>query len=775
MAELILDPFGLESDESAYVITRAEQFPEVRLKVRESMRASRPYRMIVRQASLWDWFADIRLDPTVAVRRRDPVGELREKLNLVALPQWLVAEPRLIVEWKLLEQAGSKHVNQSVDDWVRVVRLGSLWGKKMLLPDDVPVLLREIHELSWTELHPRLQTLIREKVTDWSQDSHLGPFLKWLNQGNLQEYARAFDYAQRVVGYPHERVSTWLGACGLTELARLQDWSGWASRLAPSLIPNEAVPQQINAAVRRYIIDYVAGQPEALETVAKQMSGRIPGERSALTHLLTSWEGPITRDTVFALMQSFHGDQLVATAAEYVEVPEPLPLPEDGAPEEVLQWVRHQYTPFSRWTRAVGKPELTGPHAATFERWFFTKATQLDPIQYSVYGLVDYVETLAEPAVLIVLIDGMGLEWVPDLMQELKKSNLHPVKPVHSRFTILPSITEYAKPALIRGQEPRQMQGYAANTEGYRTLLSARLHGKNVQVINEADRATDLVELVAREVHAGSAPSYYLYLANQLDQILHRPATERQRRNRARSYLIDTCKRVREACDNYALVTNRKLTVVFAADHGHTILPPTGRALEIPEGGEVTHSRAVKLPAGTQTTLEGARYLDAETWGLAEPFLVAEGHNYFGNRPPGTVHGGMLPEEVVIPVVTVQPGLTVQDAITDPLIAVKGRVLRNRASSRVQIRIENPNEETVFVCQLVISHATGLPSIVEVPAHGSQEIEAVLDSRGLRSGLVRLDAKYSLRCQDREVGARSCVVPLEVRGAAAETSLDDLF
>lgn len=95
----------------------------------------------------------------------------------------------------------------------------------------------------------------------------------------------------------------------------------------------------------------------------------------------------------------------------------------------------------------------------------------------------------------------------------------------------------------------------------------------------------------------------------------------------------------------------KRVRVVVSTDHGCCSLPQASRGMKMPKGAkpDEEHSRFVYLDEEEQLD-QNWYYLQREKFGLRDSIAIVKGYAFVGNRKPkGLVHGGMTPEETIIP------------------------------------------------------------------------------------------------------------------------------
>lgn len=764
MIELVFDTYGLEEKGSALVLSHPTAYAECRLRIRQAVVSGTNLRVIVTNPGMASWFEDLLQDDRIEVRTRDPIKEMREAFGTADLPTILLESPGLVGEWDLLRDTGNKPSSQTVVDWILARRMAQIWGRTHLSAEDVAELVGWLAAHPWRDIEPGLTALAMLKFDSWTTEPGLDALLAWMKE-NPHKRSHVFALAQRLVGYPSSCVMAWLGHEGWAELVALEQWSKLTNQLPLVGLDLALIPSALNVSVRLYLLSQLSS-PEKLDEVVAQISGSLPGEVAALDRILDGRVAPVSRKAVEDLRAKFGDHPVVSAFEELVPPAPPLAFPGESA-EAVLEWVVSSYIPFYRWTRRTKQGHLTAEWAGQFETWQVRNFPLLSQkLELTTLGITDHAAKFAHDGVLLVIIDGLGAEWTNDLIGILEGHDLLQVAPTQARFTVAPSITAYAKAAMIRGLRPMGLPDKSWNTGEYESLLRSRWTDRSVHAISDLDHHRKLRQLVTAEE---DGKGFYLYLANRLDDLLHQSMSAQKRWHEVRAYLVDICASIREACEYYDTSFGKPLPVVITGDHGHCILPSCATGLGSPEVGCVTHGRVVELEETPFSVPNGAILLEPEMWGLKRPVLVASIYSYWGSRPAGGVHGGLTPEEMVTPVLTVQRGVGTSECDGELAFAVLGTVRRSKPTNHVSLEITNPNSLPIKLVDLEVNGIELLQpdTAAKVEAENKVEIEVNIDGRGLKSEVEILEGRCTYRCAGRTT-QQQIRIPVRTTGGAID-------
>jgi len=216
-------------------------------------------------------------------------------------------------------------------------------------------------------------------------------------------------------------------------------------------------------------------------------------------------------------------------------------------------------------------------------------------------------------------------------------------KPPESLFAPVPSITSVCKMAVLTGTLPDQCGAdlLAALSRTY------RLNGAEVQLSASWQDAERL--------RLAPATRLVVYRENRIDEQLHHTGSYRVLVEDSSRVLLRVAQLVARWVTDFRCLHQALPLALLTADHGFTYGPPPGQETQSHRPLNPTH-RCVEIegaPSAGELSDGSLTFLDQERFHLSRSYVAARGR-YFGT---GTAsgwalsHGGLLPEEVIIPVV----------------------------------------------------------------------------------------------------------------------------
>ena len=311
---------------------------------------------------------------------------------------------------------------------------------------------------------------------------------------------------------------------------------------------------------------------------------------------------------------------------------------------------------------------------------------------------------------LFLIIDGLGY-W---FLQEYLPSSLK-IKFLKKCFCFVPSVTAVNKPSLLSGKLPSETKGnYNKLAQQLKALIG-----------NDANET--ITSFAKKKFKCG------IYFVNSFDDILHRPY----------AYDILTQELKTKLMHVFEEVSQLEDMCIITADHGFTILPhKKENLLELGNlDGEVSHSRVVKL--NRDIKIDSQLWIKIDEY-LPDSYCVARGYKYIESFPKGATHGGITPEEVIVPFILITPS---SEGFIPLDIKIHGEIWKQKINP-VNILIENSNRNSVIVEDLYIEFVK-LPSKPIALKEGTNIISANFDARKIRDQEKQIRIYYKVKYEGK--------------------------
>jgi len=479
---------------------------------------------------------------------------------------------------------------------------------------------------------------------------------------------------------------------------------------------------------------------DAFTTMLGQVSGHLVAEFEALQALLRSGDVSVDADLVRQVCLKFapiHDrlEQELADLHLQVTPPRPPRPNPDGTwtADEWLGWAMEHYLPYRFWLEEIGRYDgEIAAHADAYAEWLYASYPKLHlTCPRMVYrGLLALRDRLAGPdPVLILVLDNLNYKFHPDLVRHLQAQGFF-VERSTPYLAMLPSCTEVSKKCLFVGQ-PEPFSGTAYEKPTLAAWAQA-LGGRRVRYLPDIGA----LRAVKRREHD-------VYFLNYLpvDDALH--ADEQQTgvpysaavRQQLRALAGD----VRAFAERIGAM--RDLVVIVTSDHGSTRISadapnPIDRHFY---ASRVTdkHDRHVTISDEELAALPGnVRFecyvFERKRFGLPTNYLAARSTYRFADPGAGIyVHGGLSPEETIVPLTVFTPLVVAPKPLTIRLLADE---FRYGVKSLIRLELVNPNQYACQeVCVQVLTPGTGADPATVGDLEALSQTEVQIEVRIRRS------------------------------------------
>lgn len=364
--------------------------------------------------------------------------------------------------------------------------------------------------------------------------------------------------------------------------------------------------------------------------------------------------------------------------------PEPSLMPD--RPPDVLTWFTQQYLPYREWQELTNDQQALHhvlELAQCFAEWylaFYPRAL----VSSNASAFLSFLKTGAlrqrrtRFVTLLVVLDGLHQTDAHHLQQVLlEKTKRLTVRHSTLAFTAIPTVTQFAKEALLKGRPPKDS-------------AEVSLLGEDV-----SERQSPLDRL-----QSGRPGDLFIWRIQEPDRTYHS-------RNSYDTLESEVEGQLNTVAGKIAAVTNQlsdkiALRVILTSDHGR-LLGTSLRCVPVPMGMQA-HGRAAwgcvrqDFPASGYILDGNMVYLYGERFGLSEDvviildessFLTSDGKQGAERYP----HGGLFPEEVLVPWIELERDVVpTQDVGTDIRVRITGK---GRAGQRGVLDIEIANAHEI--------------------------------------------------------------------------------
>lgn len=783
-----IDPFCTEESPQALHVHTEEDWAEARRAVQGAIRGGTSLLVAVHNPAMPHWFDSYRVYPEVTFTSCCPLELLAGALGVTRdrMPTALAEDPGAIVRSGLLYKAGQYPLRpgQSALSWVLENSLGPFWGLAKLAE---PVHMNGLLRCCLTAepplgSDPTFILMRDEVVAAWCDEKPYGPLVRWLFEGDLSERARTIVLHALSLRYPREartRAMQFEGRLG--DLASLQDADQFAEAVDLRLCWEMEIPAYFSAALGACLRGFLDAKEtdriqECVSGYLREEMTIIEGHLQAhLSEIDSSWT-PLLRGLAAVFRDTGNEGRKTANFLHsLLPAGTPSPLAADTPWDRVREWLEKEYFPFYDWCVRVDRQTDTAPHVGEFEAWLMNSYDDVSRTDgFHPFAVRRKLSALASRGpVLFVVVD--GLSWIDsqrwkDLLSECGIACVESVMGV----TTLPTITPVAKPSLMGGQLPGQLdnteQSVVRYAEKYAQMLGLPMNDIAYAAYSEKSLASLL----------NSPKKAYLYMYNEVDAQLHKPHSPEQRRGAIMRLLRDLAEEIARAQGDFRKMFGQGLAVVTASDHGYTELGNTqGKRLNVPEedGVRVVDGRVVwwRKQEDIPEASDFWRIDEGFLRGVDYRFYTARGYDYVNSRPRGATHGGLTPQEAVVAALVLDP--LENAAYQPPTLVLSGTVRRGCPANETRLAVSNPNEAALEIREVSLrltKPTCAMP--VSIPAKATVELPCTVDAGAVRDPQLQITGFIQAGLKGRkgvQTPVRLCV---QTTGAAVlDTDFENEF
>lgn len=755
MIRVILDTHGFLSVHSEYIIDDVHSYVSVYAGILNAIDKQSTAYILVKYQIAFTWLKNMSLrypQGTFVFETLDARQALAEKWG-VSLPNDLKNEE--VTENGLLELDLTPQPGQGFEEILLAHFFSPYLAGKTFPITQLPQLLQSVHLETWktNRSAPLLARVLQNRLEEWKSKARTSEQRQVIelfgdHPAQLRDLLMQFSVLR---AYPR------LGEAVLGNI--YPAFAALKLQLQDLPVEEAAIPAVISQ-VTYHLNDHAPQSAEELSALLAQVSGLLGVEYETIERHLDShpeWITPALVDQIevkFAALSRRFGKRIAGLRAQIRPAKPQAPDPNWNA-EQMLAWATQSYLPYQAWCSEQEKfDQDLFAYGDQFSAWLMTRWNDLHANSgRMVFNILPHIAPeLRKPerVNLVLVVDNLGwsfAEMLRDLFQQ-KSFYLLGTEPY---LAMLPSETEISKKCLLSGSA-----GYTAiDDKTYKGMLEKGwvpyFGDHTIRYIS------DIGGLGA--VNAIEASTYVVnYLA--VDKTLHRSKDEigMSHRKHIRHLLEGLVENVSDFVNKHAIGDRVRIHVV--SDHGSTQIPAefsndldpaffkqTGFDARSHRYLEVSNERFAALAENLKMD---CFFLPANDFYLPANVLCARRANRFLPLDKDVfVHGGLLPEEVIVPYMTFEPA-TVPLKNLDVLL--KKNQFRYRLET-VEIEIGNPNEAAVEQVQVSVLNGN-----VE------WEFETIALLNGRRSLVRQSQARFKLTALPEEQSLLSLRVRFRSRG-----------
>lgn len=763
--EIAIDPYKIDKEQSSFIVLTKDDYVNTRLGIRSIAADDTALRVVIKNRGLIKWFKD--LDGNISLRTVSPIEVLKTLLNCSDLPKILIQSPQKIVDLDLISLAHDNPIkpSQSSLEWILEVAIKFPWIRENLKEGgDVSQVLEWLVKYKNAYIDNVIVQLCIEKIKIWGDRSPFRELLEWLEPEPF-ERAYLFGLCQNLQDYPEFQKARWLQPEGQWSIfCQLPNYAKWVKEI-PSIGRLDISPS-LGVKIKDYIQEKV-NQEGLTIGIAKELSGALKVEEDAIYRYLSSSytnKSDLSAEAIKILEHKFKGGALKDILSNLNPVDNPPDIPNNLKIEEVIKWLGKCYYPFRAWCRTVDKEDLLDTPINNFEDWLINNYADLLASQPETFvcGVRKTVHSLIQEgaSVLIVIIDGLAWQWKDYLIDSFKTNGFYLEREPEIRFSMLPSVSETSKPAIISGLSlSDSIKPPGLSLEFYNRLFK-EAYGKYVSEYVVATDSTDTLLNLLRE-----KSNVFLYLFNEVDGIAHEHSNNSLRDTNIKTSIAKLLLNIRCAVEEYERLHENGLKIVIVGDHGYLPIPKHFSKFSVDDTVLCHHGRVAE---GIE--IEGCYSLKQD----GNIYAVAKGFNILGKKPRGCVHGGLTPDEVAVPLMILST--TPPAEPLKPSLVLDGEIKRHYPECQFTVEISNPNKYKLSLSAVEIDFVKLIdPLPIEILPSSTGRLIGILDATNIDDAEVVLRYQIKSCCLGQD-NNKIGTITLKTKGAAlADKSFEEEF
>jgi hypothetical protein len=680
LVHLVFDPFRIYGGDGQRVAGLAQELTAFRavgdlLRNPPDSNTGHPRTYVLDRVS-WEHFRTFRSVKGVRVQEYTPRGQVQFLIGAEP-PAWLTDE--VIVAWGLLQRPTPAVQDEwtatasswllpgiceaaSFSEWLSIAASG-VCPEPITVSPVVDWLAERLRFLAGQEIP--LADVVAEIAEQFRESAApLGFARKWARRRAMLPLTRpSAEKPLSIPGLPSESV---------LDLAR----ANYLPLLFPLPPPlHEEVSRLMCKAVRTAQIE----RPDTFEQVVLSLNALWDNVAEELDRWLQINPRGLSEQSARHLekLPGFEGNELAERIVRLFAPPPPIARWTD-LDDSFDEWVNAYADYIERNFYRRTLPPAEEDPAQPFARWVKSNSTVFfnhpDRSYFCVAVLVQQALKQGRP-VILVLVDALAIHVVASALSALGQELGEPPTRLRYSFSPVPTITEVCKEAILGGELPQNCHGNLSQTLLRRYSLTA-----------------DQLQLAAHwhdaeRVRVTRAVRLLVYRDNRLDEQLSTFTSYRALRESFSPIIASVARLVRQWTEEFKHWHGSPPLVILTGDHGFTFGPKSVRDNAVRD----LH-RCISLgdgkPEDSDLRDESLTFLDRDTFHLRSNYLVARGRSSGRGTISGWVlsHGGLLPEEVIVPVVE---WFGDQQALPLPEVSVPAGAARDRGHWVITLHLRN--------------------------------------------------------------------------------------
>lgn len=539
-----------------------------------------------------------------------------------------------------------------------------------------------------------------------------------------------------------------------------------------------AIGHEAMASVIPHIVVYLDGligditTIDGIDLLLAPMSGQLEIEFERVRGVLHRLSGLVDPATVSRVKSKFA--QLRSKIASELDrlaglVSPAFPANPDSLEtvESWIEWAVDDYLPYRFWCERVGHcDDVLDGYNQKFQEWLYTNYLDIESnssqaLHRALLRVSDWIDG-PEKYLLVIIADNLGVRFLHSMQRAFNKYGFASTN-VDYALASLPTETAVGKKCLLGGssvQSDVATSDYSSLVKRWQSVFGNRPICYLADVSKISDRPVE-------------EPSVFFLNYLKLDDILHEDQSPSGMtyQDTAEFYFDGLGKAVRAWSDEKGIAQDLQIAIV--ADHGSVLLD--SRAVNLIDTAffksvaEDRHHRFLRLSDAELEDFPGnlqkqCFLFPRQKYGLSENYAVAQRYYRFANTGDGCyAHGGLSPEEVIVPVVMLSRALS---KIEMPTMSLVNKVFRYGNPEVIELEVTNPGQFQIedFTCEFLaegMQCGTAYCALIDSSVVAKITTNAKFSNTGQPATQLKVSATFILAGQKYELPAS--VFSIDVR------------
>ncbi len=438
---------------------------------------------------------------------------------------------------------------------------------------------------------------------------------------------------------------------------------------------------------------------ELLEQLLTYFSGELSEEIEYTLDILKSEPSLIDQKLVSKMKVIFKSlppfyERKIDDLKSYVPPTKPPPFDMQGDLDNVVSWAVHKYLPYKFWLETTKKKDSDVLQCgAKFSQYIFDSYNKISyHHRNSVYRfLFNYKEQIAETSIpILLLLDNFNYKFFDFLQSSFAKYKIVLGKG-EPYLSLLPTDTSVAKIAIISGKRDKvdnKDYDYAKNlTRKWQEYFPDH----KIKYLSKAGELNEY-KVADNEFIVIN----YLEIDDELHKSYQKTAIEHKKRI---SFIIEN---ITELVANFIKRNNieNKTKIFFISDHGSTLITKSienkidvdyfrRKSIDLNHRFIIADDETFQSMKSNDNISDALFFLNKETCGDGKNYIIARGYGRFKDiNGDFYVHGGVLPEEIIVPAGYFEYGIK---DYRDIILQLPKREYRLMTRETIVLRLANPN------------------------------------------------------------------------------------